>query len=115
MKRLFLLTCLLINAACCLAQDTLVKRTGEEIQVKILEITPEQVKYIRFDNQAGPLISVKKQDVSEIKYENGQVEKFEIAPKVVKTETPKPLSSRKNALALNVLPLLAQSFNVFYD
>jgi len=115
MKKLLLLTGLIFNAAWCLAQDTLVKTNAEEIQVKILEITPDLIKYKRFDNLEGPEISVQKQDVAEIKYANGLVEKFDITPKPVNSETPKPLTIRKSALALNVLPVLAQSFNVFYD
>lgn len=115
MKKLLILTCLLVNAAWCFAQDKLVKKNAEEIQVKILEITPDLIKYKRFDNLQGPVISEQKQDFSEIKYENGLVEKFDITPKLVKAETPKPLGLRKNGLALNVLPILAQSFNVFYD
>ena len=53
------------------AQDLLTRRNGEEIGVKILEITPELVKYRRADNLDGPLISVLKTDVFMIRYANG--------------------------------------------
>ena len=58
----------------CQAQDILTKRNGDELQVKVLEITPTQVKYKRFDNLEGPLISVAKSSVFMIVYENGTKE-----------------------------------------
>ncbi|WP_223652799.1 hypothetical protein [Hymenobacter psoromatis] len=42
--------------------------------VKVLEITPELVKYHRFDNPDGPLISVRKAEVIRLKYANGKQE-----------------------------------------
>lgn len=53
------------------AQDLLTRRNGEELQVKILEITPDMVKYRRTDNPAGPLISVFKSEVFMVRYANG--------------------------------------------
>jgi hypothetical protein len=53
------------------AQDLLTRRNGEEIQAKILEITPEVIKYRRTDNPDGPLISVLKSEVFMIRYANG--------------------------------------------
>jgi hypothetical protein len=53
------------------AQDLLTRRNGEEVQVKILEITPDLVKYRRTDNPDGPLISVLKSEVFMIRYANG--------------------------------------------
>ncbi len=58
----------------CQAQDILVKRNGDELQVKVQEITPLLVKYKRFDNLEGPMISVSKAEVFMIRYENGTKE-----------------------------------------
>ncbi|EJF08551.1 MULTISPECIES: hypothetical protein [Pontibacter] len=55
----------------CQAQDILIKRNGDELEVKVLEIDLEAVKYKRFDNLEGPIISIAKADVFMIKYENG--------------------------------------------
>ena len=77
MKRLLLATCLLLAALLArpaAAQDLLTRRDGTEVLVKVLEITPELVKYHRFDNPDGPLISVRKTDVFRIKYANGTQE-----------------------------------------
>ncbi len=64
-----LLLCLALGPAS--AQDLLTRRTGEEIQVKVLEITPAEIKYRRTDNPDGPLISVWRTDVFMIRYANG--------------------------------------------
>jgi len=53
------------------AQDLLTKRNGDEVPVKVVEITPTEVKYRRTDNPDGPLISVYKADVFMIRYANG--------------------------------------------
>jgi hypothetical protein len=73
----FLLTiggCLLLTLS--YGQDVLIKRTGDEVQTKVLEITPTEIKYKRFDNLEGPTISILKADVFMIKYENGSRETF---------------------------------------
>lgn len=76
MKKLILLLIMLLPCLVSQAQDLLTKRNGDEIQVKVREITPEVVKYHRFDNLEGPVISVAKADVFMIKYENGTKEVF---------------------------------------
>jgi hypothetical protein len=53
------------------AQDILVKRNGDELEVKVLEINLDEIRYKRFDNLEGPIISIAKNDVFMIKYENG--------------------------------------------
>ena len=63
-----------MNAAWVLAQDILVKKNGDELQVKILEITPDLVKYKNFNNLEGPTISVYKRETFMIRYANGTKE-----------------------------------------
>ncbi|TGE15936.1 hypothetical protein [Hymenobacter elongatus] len=71
-----MLRTLLLLAGCLWAfaaqsQDLLTKQNGEELQVKVLEITPTEVRYKRFDYLDGPLITVRKADVFMIRYANG--------------------------------------------
>lgn len=56
------------------AQDVIVKRNGEELQCKILEVSKNEVKYKRWTNQDGPSFAEKKSDIFMIKYENGEKE-----------------------------------------
>ncbi|OMP29951.1 hypothetical protein BKM32_15215 [Mangrovimonas sp. DI 80] len=57
-------------------QDVIVKLDGEEIESKVLEITPESIKYKLFDFQDGPLRNISKEQVALIIYENGTRENF---------------------------------------
>lgn len=79
-RLLFLALALLLAAGRARAQDLLTKRNGDEVQVKVLEITPLEVKYRRTDNPDGPLISVYKTEVFMIRYANGAKDVFGAAP-----------------------------------
>jgi hypothetical protein len=51
-------------------------KNGDEIEAKIIEITPDLVKYKKCDNLDGPLISEKKSALLMIRYENGTKDLF---------------------------------------
>ena len=70
---LFLIILISFNLA---AQDIIFTRTGEEIKSKVIEITPDFVKYKKFNNPEGPQYSIKKTDVLLIKYPNGTKDIF---------------------------------------
>ncbi|MBK0404352.1 hypothetical protein I5M27_15245 [Adhaeribacter sp. BT258] len=76
MKKILLLTLTIFGSFFASAQDTLIKKSGEEILVKVLEITPDLVKYKRFDNPEGPVISTRKSDLFLLRYANGAKEVF---------------------------------------
>ena len=69
----------LLLAGSARAQDLLTKRNGDEVLVKVVEITPAEVKYRRADNPDGPLISVYRADVFMIRYANGTKEMLNAA------------------------------------
>lgn len=81
MKKLLLTLSALFSFALCQAQDVLTKRNGDELQVKVQEINLNEIKYKRYDNLEGPLISISKAEVFMIKYENGTKEVFNEAVK----------------------------------
>ena len=58
MRTYLLLALLVFCTSVAHAQDQLIKRNGEELTVKVMEITPAEVKFHRTDNPDGPLISV---------------------------------------------------------
>ncbi len=64
------------------AQDTIIKRTAEQVLGKVLEISPTEVKYKKFNLPDGPTYIDKKSDIRMIIYSNGTKELFE-------AETPK--------------------------
>lgn len=72
------------------AQDQLFKKDNSKIDVKILEINPNEIKYKLFTYQDGPTITVSKKEIALIIYQNGVHEVItntESAP-VTPTETP---------------------------
>ncbi|MCK9422912.1 MAG: hypothetical protein M0Q38_09955 [Bacteroidales bacterium] len=54
--------------------DIIYKKTGSEIPCKVREITIDLIKYERIDIKKGPIIEIRKQDVSKIRYKNGVVD-----------------------------------------
>ena len=56
------------------AQDVLIKRNGDELEVKVIEVLIESLKYKKYSNMDGPLYTMSKTDVFMIKYENGDKE-----------------------------------------
>lgn len=74
-KLLFIILNLLAFSS--FAQDILMKREGEEIKCKILEITPEMVKYVKDTTSFIPIYSIYIKDVLFIKFENGSKEFFD--------------------------------------
>lgn len=61
----------LFFATMCYSQDVITTKVGEDFQTKVLEVTPTEVKYKKFDNQDGPIFSLLKSDVLMIRYQNG--------------------------------------------
>jgi hypothetical protein len=58
------------------SQDILVLTNKDSISVKIIEVTPKQVKYKMFDNQDGPTINTNKTKIISIIFENGVTQKI---------------------------------------
>ena len=56
------------------AQDVITLRNGDQIKVKVVEITTVEVKYKRFDHLDGPNRTLLLADVFSIDYENGMRE-----------------------------------------
>jgi hypothetical protein len=67
---------LLLSISLCFSQDIITKKSGEDIQSKIMEVTQTEVKYKIFDNQEGPLFTLLKSDVLMIRYKNGSKDVF---------------------------------------
>lgn len=58
-------------------QDIIKTRAGNRVSVKVLEITPDYVKYKPYDNLSGPTYSINSKDVDLITFENGKIEYFD--------------------------------------
>lgn len=77
-----LLSFLLIPIAYC--QDIITTRTGDEIQVKVMEITPDDVRFTKPD-KPEVLLALPKTDIFMIKYANGTKDVFNSEPQTLQT------------------------------
>ena len=59
MKRLIITFSAILFFTALSAQDFIYKNDGGEIEVKVIEITTDVVKYKKFDFQDGPLYNIK--------------------------------------------------------
>ena len=71
-----LLSIILANALYC--QDILMLKNGDEIKVKVTEINSDNIKYRKWENQAGPTYTTLKSEIFKIKYSNGTQDVFRI-------------------------------------
>lgn len=74
MKKLILLSIVILASLAVKAQDIITLKNGTEIKALITEISVDDIRYKRFDNQAGPVYVVKKTEVFMIQYQNGTTE-----------------------------------------
>ena len=63
------------------AQDILVRKSGEVENVKLLEVSPTEVKYKKSNNEDGPVFIEKRSNLYSVKYKNGEVLVFNKASK----------------------------------
>lgn len=77
MKKILFLIAFAASTFTINAQDILVKKGGIEENVKVLEVSPTEIKYKKSNNPDGPVFIEKRSEISSIKYENGEVQTFE--------------------------------------
>ena len=100
------------------AQDIITTKNGDEIKSKVVEITPEVVKYKKYGMDESPLVSIYKKDVFMIKYENGEKDLFnhkskpQSAKSIVKTqpvEEPEQKKEEKTSIIYTTIPRVKTS------
>ena len=70
----------LVTASLGKAQDNIVLKNGSEIKVKVLEVSPTEIKYRRQDNPDGPVYTTGARDILLIQYANGTKDVLNPAP-----------------------------------
>ena len=77
MKKIILsLTVTILTFSFCFSQDIITKKSGEDIQAKVIEVTTSEIKYKKFDNQTGPILTISTMELLMIRYENGSKDIF---------------------------------------
>ena len=87
MKKAVLVILMTVLACGIFAQDLIILKNGNEIKAKVLEITRTEIKYKRYDNLNGPILTVSVDSVSAIKYENGTWEDIDARTKAAETQS----------------------------
>ena len=59
--------------------DNIILKDGKEISAKIIEITPDIIKYKKCKNLDGPLISIYKSDILMLRYADGTKDIINVA------------------------------------
>jgi hypothetical protein len=88
---------ILFSGITAFAQDTIVKKNNEIIIAKIIEVSPSEIKYKRFEMPDGPVYTESKFGIALIKYSNGTQDNY--GPK--KTET---VSAPQKPVPVNLQP-----------
>ena len=70
----------LLFAACvavgAFAQDLIITRDGQRLEVKVLEVSSAEVKYKEFKNQDGATFILRADEINTVVFENGSVKVF---------------------------------------
>lgn len=94
LKLILLLALFVVTALGASAQDIITTNDDTSFAAKVIEITPETVKYKKFNNLEGPLYTIPVKDIKVITYENGTKEVFnKTATPKAETTTPQTQSS----------------------
>lgn len=101
MKKLLLLSLVLVTCCASQAQDTLFDKKNYSIIAKVIEVTQNDIRYKKFDNLNGPTYIVPKEEISFIKYANGSTEEFSTYRRRF---DPKARSNKLNGRPIHVLP-----------
>jgi hypothetical protein len=101
MKYIFILIILAVFSFNSFAQDVIVKNDGQEIEALIIEIHETEIHYKKFNNQSGPTYIVSISSVTDVRYENGDVESYESTiEKEQKAVTSKPKEEKSEEIVV---------------
>lgn len=85
---------LLFVAAFCYGNDIIITKQSEKLEVTIVEVSKNEIKYRKASNPTGPVFVLDKADISSIIYSNGEVEAF--ATPTTSNETAYPAITGNN-------------------
>lgn len=75
-KIVFLLFALWSGLLTAAAQDLIVKTDASQVEAKVVEVSPDEVRYKRFSNPDGPTYVLPVAEISYIQYANGERETY---------------------------------------
>lgn len=78
MKKTLPILVLILLTKVSLCQDLIIKKSGDLIKAKVIEIGDSIIKYKKFENKNGPTYNISVAEIKSINYENGTKENFGI-------------------------------------
>lgn len=54
------------------AQDVIIKKNGEELKTKVVEVSKDEIKYRMWDYLDGPIYKISTSEIFMVKYQNGK-------------------------------------------
>jgi len=102
---------LILISVCCMSltafsQDVITTVSGENIKAKVMEVTDETVSYKKYHDQDGATFILKKEKITKIAWENGDVDEYN---KTVATQQNNPSANPQP-----VLPYITSKMGTFY-
>ena len=95
MRSLFVLVIMALSGLSVSAQDIIKLKKGEELQVKVLKVTPSYIEY-SYPNEDA-VIQIQRKNVASIHYESGRVEEFApVKPQSIEEKTDKEVKAPKS-------------------
>lgn len=92
MKTLALALSLLL-ANTIFSQDNIIKKNGDEIKSKVIEIGTTEIKYKKFESPNGPTYAISKDEVFMVKYQDGTKDVLTLHKQIIITN--KKLKNQK--------------------
>lgn len=87
MKKLLSFAACLLVSSFIWSQDVLTLQNGEEVKVKVVEISATELKYKKFENVDGPVYTMGLKNIFMIVYENGTKDIFN-SSKIAELDSP---------------------------
>ena len=102
---------LILISVCCMSltafsQDVITTVSGENIKAKVMEVTDETVSYKKYHDQDGATFILKKEKITKIAWENGDVDEYN---QTVATQQNNPSANPQP-----VLPYVTSKMGTFY-
>lgn len=101
------------------AQDTIVLKSGDEIQAKVIEVNEDEISYKKFNYQDGPTFVVSREKVFMIKYADGS---HEVINKEIEDDTEEDYEYEyqtpeygQNILSINPFSFFGGNFSMSYE
>jgi len=108
MKHILIFIFFLLSKTTVFCQDIIIRKVGEDIKSKIVEVGQTEIKYKKFENIDGPVYVIQKSEIFMIRYQNGSKDVFldeslatdtlpNNPPKTSSESTPPPASKKPTA------------------